>query len=315
MDTLIIQSGTRHGRVAELTRSREGSLTIGRSFENDLVLTDLHVAPRQIEILQDGGQWRLSVLDYTNPVLHNGRKISGESQIIQSGDQITVGRTRLSLFSEGHAVEHTRKLVLSNWLSRESISPIFPIVVLLLVCLFDFTLAYVEGSTALKWEELASGELLSAVLIVLWAGVWAVSGRIVRHQYHFGLQVIATATLFFLATLVGIFAEYLAYPFHSPSVDEAIGWIVFFVTLSLLLHLNLIVATNVQKTTLASSVLAGLVTVVVYGFYFFEESEVLQYKPVYSTELKPPILGFHRGSSLEGYFSDLSTVVEDLSEI
>ena len=314
MDTLVIQSGTRHGRVAELTRSREGSLTIGRSFKNDLVLTDMHVAPRQIEILQNGGQWELSVLDHTNPVHHNGKKIGAESPVIQSGDQLTVGRTKLLLFSEGHVVEHTRKLVLSSWLSRESINPILPIVILLLVCLFDFTLAYFEGSTTLTWEELASGELLSVVLIVVWAGVWAISGRIVRHQYHFRLQVIATSAVFLFASLVGVLAEYLAYPFHRPSADELIGWAVFFVTLSLLLHLNLVVATNIQRTVLTSSVLAGLVTVVAYGFYLFKEPEELQYKPIYSADLKPPILGFYRGGSLEDYFSKLSTVVEDLPE-
>lgn len=314
MDTLVIQTGTRQGRVAELIRVREGSLSIGRSFENDLVLTDLHVAPRQIEIVRDGDQWRLSVLDRTNPALHNGKKITEESPIIQSGDRLTIGRTRLSLFSEQHPVEDTRKLVLSSSLSRESINPLLPIVVLLLACLFDAVLTYFEGSTTLQWEELFSGELLAAVLIVIWAGVWAIAGRIVRHQYHLGLQIIATAAVFLFSSLLGFFAEYVAYPFHSPFVDEVIGWVIFFAILALLLRLNLTVATNIQRTALASFVLAGLVVVVLYGFYFFDDPEEVQYVPAYSAELKPPGLGYSRSSSLDEYFSELSSVAEDLTE-
>ena len=314
MGTLVIQTGTRQGRVAELIRVREGSLSIGRSFENDLVLTDLHVAPRQIKIVQDEGQWRLLVLDHTNPVLHNGKKITEESPVIQSGDRLTIGRTRLSLFSEQHPVEDTRKLVLSNWLSPDRINPILPIVVLFLACLFDFAFSYFEGSTTLTWEALVSGQLLAAVLIVIWAGSWAVSGRIVRHQYHFGLQIVATAAVFFFASVLDIFVEYVAYPFHSPTVDEVVGWIFFFGILALLLRLNLIVATNIQRSALASSVLAGLVTAVVYGFYFFDDTQEVQYVPVYSAELKPPGIGFSRESSLDDYFSDVFTVTEGLQE-
>jgi pSer/pThr/pTyr-binding forkhead associated (FHA) protein len=314
MGALVIQTGTRQGRVAELTRVREGSLSIGRSFENDLVLTDLHIAPRQIEIVQDEDNWRLVVLDHTNPVFHNGKKITQQSPVIQSGDRLTIGRTRLSLYSEQHPVEDTRKLVLSNWLSPDTINPILPIVVLFLACLFDFAFSYFEGSTTLNWEALVSGELLAAVLIIIWAGIWSVSGRIVRHQYHFGLQIIATAAVFLFASILGTAVEYVAYPFHSAAVDESVGWIFFFVILALLLHLNLIVATNIQRAALASSVFAGLVSAVVYGFYFFDDPLDVQSVPVYSAELKAPGIGYSPTISLEDYFLDVSRVVANLPD-
>ena len=167
----------------------------------------------------------------------------------------------------------------SNWLSGESISPIFPVVLLLLACVFDFASTYVESSTNLKWEEVASAELLSVVLIVLWAGIWAVAGRVLRHQHHFGLQIIVTVAIFVFAGLVGRLAEYIAYPFHNPSVDELMGWLVFFVAFSLLLRLNLMVATSVHRPGLVSSVSTGLVVAVTYGFYMFEKTEEIQYEP------------------------------------
>lgn len=312
METLVIQTGTRHGRVAELSRSREDSFTIGRSFNNDLVLTDLHVAPQQLKLSREGETWTLSVLDETNPVLLNGKRVTDESPVVKSGDRLSIGRTRLSIFSEDHPVEQTRKLVLSNWLSGESINPILPVAMLLLACLIDFTLSYFEASTSLKWEEVASDELFAAVVIVLWAGIWAITGRIVRHQHHFGLQILATVAIFVFAGLLAMLAEYIAYPFHSPSVDELTGWLVFFAILSLLLRFNLMIATSIHQPGLVASVMAGLLVSVIYGFYIFGNTGEFQYKPVYSAELKPPIIGLYRGISTADYFSQTAKAIESL---
>ena len=58
MDTLVVQAGIRHGRAADLARSHDGKLSIGRGYGNDLVLTDLHVAPQQLAFYRDGLQWQ-----------------------------------------------------------------------------------------------------------------------------------------------------------------------------------------------------------------------------------------------------------------
>jgi hypothetical protein len=86
------------------------------------------------------------------------------------------------------------------------------------------------------------------------------------------------------------------------------------VILALLLHLNLIVATNIQRAALASSVFAGLVSAVVYGFYFFDDPLDVQSVPVYSAELKAPGIGYSPTISLEDYFLDVSRVVANLPD-
>jgi len=314
LETLVIQTGTRHGRYAELTRSHEGSLTIGRGFDNDLVLTDVHVAPQQLKFLREGDHWRLVVLDDTNPVLLNGNKVIGDSPIVKSGDRLVIGRTKLSLFAEDHQVEPTRKLMRSNWRSDKPISPFLPVILLLLACLFDSALTYFESSTNLKWEELAAAELMSAVLIVIWAGIWAIAGRIVRHQHQYGRQIIATLAAFVFGGVLAILSEYIVQPFHSASVEELTGWIVFFVTFSLLLCLNLTIATNIYRPGLVSSMFAGLVIAVTYGLFVFLETETYLYEPAYSASLKPPIIRLYKGIPLEEYFSEASEIFESLED-
>lgn len=309
MEALVIQSGVRHGRFAELTRSEGECLTVGRSFNNDLVVTDPHVAPQQLEFRQQDGCWMLCVLDEMNPVSVNGQKVTGHIAV-KSGDQVSIGRTKLSVFAEDHPIAPTKKLILSNWLSGQAINPLWPIAILLLSCLISFALEYVEGSTTLEWKEGAYEGLLAAVMIVLWAGIWAIAGRVFRHQHHLGLQIIATALILLLAGMVTIVADFIVYPFHSVMFEESVAWVLFFAIASSLLYCNLVVAANIQRPAWVSSIAVGLLLAVIYGFNVFSESEDFVAQPVYSTTLTPPVLGVYMGESSDEYWADMSRIVD-----
>ena len=303
MDSLVVQTGGRGGRIAELARSREGRLSVGRGYGNDLVLTDQHVAPEQLMFCQEGEQWLMQVLDHANPVLLNNKRVRNDQIAVSSGDKVTVGRTRLSLYSDAHPVEKTRKLVLSNWLAMEGTSFILPVIVLVGFCALDLVLSYFEGSTTLEWEEYAYGILFSSVVIVGWAGIWAITGSIVRQQQHFGLQLIVASIISLSATLLSFVAAYLAYPFHSTTVTEIFEWGFLFVILVALFQLNLLIATNIRNTLAVAFALTALVSGIAFSFLHFGDEEDAFYLPLPSSALVPPAFQLSRASSLDDYFS------------
>lgn len=316
MDTLVIQTGVKHGRVAEITRSTGARLRIGRGFDNDVVLTDLHVAPRQVEFFRDGERWRMRVLDRTNPVFLNDRQVTEEAPQVNPGDTLTLGRTRLSIHSTDQAVEKTHKLVLAHWLARDALSPFIPVAVLVLLALVDLALTWFEGSTTLSWAEPAYGQLIAVVIVVVWAGLWAVAGRILRHQLHFGLQLIATACMMLLASVLVLGAEYLSYPFHDAGVSEAFSWAALFILLALLFHLNLVIATNLLRVRATAIALSALVVAVFYGFSIFGESEEEEplLLPTYSQTLAPPPLSAVGAGSADAYFRKLAREMDRMAE-
>ncbi|MDC0361675.1 FHA domain-containing protein [Halioglobus sp.] len=314
MDSLVVQTGGRSGGIAELTRSKEGRLSVGRGYGNDLVLTDQHVAPEQLIFCQEGEQWLMQVLDHANPVLVNNKRVRDDQIAVSSGDKVTVGRTRLSLYSDAHPVEKTRKLFLSNWLAMESSSFILPVIVLLGFCTLDLVLSYFEGSTTLEWEEYAYGILFSSVVIVSWAGIWAITGSIVRQQQHFGLQLIVASIISLLATILSFIAAYLAYPFHSTTVTEIFEWGFLFIILVALFQLNLLIATNIRNTLAVAFTLTALVSGVAFAFLYFGEEDDAFYLPLPSTTLVPPAFQLSRESELDDYFSRVARESTDLDE-
>ncbi|MCB1842868.1 MAG: FHA domain-containing protein [Halioglobus sp.] len=317
METLIVQSGIKHGRIAELTRANGERLSIGRSYDNDLVLTDIHVAPRQVAFFRDEAGWHMQVLDTTNPVFLNDRKVGGDTTpLVHCGDTVTVGRTRLSLYSAQRSVEKTRKLRLANWLSRDSGNGFLPVLVLLVFALADFGLTFAESSTSLNWGEPAYGQLMAVVIAVLWAGIWALVGRIIRHQPHFGLQLMAAASVMLLTTVLVLGAEYLAYPFHSVRVSELFAWGASFLLFALLFYLNLTIATQLLNARAVAIAMSALIITVLYAFTEFgnSEDEQMALWPEYSTTLAPPVLPLPRGASADDYFARLRQQVDTLAE-
>lgn len=303
MDTLVVQMGVKHGRVAELTRSHDGKLSVGRSYENDLVLTDRHVAAHQVEFFEGESSWKMRVLDRTNPVLLNSKPVEEETVEIASGDKVTLGRTRLSLFSTSDSVEPASKLVLSNWLARDSSSMWQSLLFLFAVIVFDFLLTYLEGSIDLKWQGDARDGLFVAICIVLWAGLWALAGRVFRQQHHMGLQLLATTAVYLLAVCFGVLAVLIAGTVYSVPFNEYVGYGMFLVLLVILFRLNLLIATNLQRTFLTALILAVLVVATPYAFYKLADTEEFEYTPAYSHDLVPPFVQFGAGVTADEYFS------------
>jgi hypothetical protein len=65
-------------------------VTLGRSRQCDIVLSDPNVSRQHAEIRPRGGRWALIDLGSTNGSLLNGRRVEG-SEPIRSGDEIELG--------------------------------------------------------------------------------------------------------------------------------------------------------------------------------------------------------------------------------
>ena len=65
-------------------------VTLGRSRQCDVVLSDPNVSRQHAEIRPRGGSWVLNDLGSTNGSVLNGRRIEG-SEVLKPGDEIEVG--------------------------------------------------------------------------------------------------------------------------------------------------------------------------------------------------------------------------------
>ncbi|OUS41265.1 hypothetical protein A9R00_01810 [Oleispira antarctica] len=296
MEQVIIQYGVKQGRIAELVRSHGEDILIGRGFNNQLVIQDDYIAPQQLRIFQQENQtWWVEILEQTNSVLLNGKAKEDGSFQIRSGDRITIGRTTLSVYSAEHKVEKTRKL-LTRSLHQESISLTLPLILLVLLSAFDIALEHFVITPQESLTTFVTTSLLSAFIVLIWVSLWALAGRIFRHNSHFGQQLLATTLILFALSILGPWPQLVEFTFSSTSTGTVLNYLLAFTCFALLLKFHLLFATNLRRTGAIALSISALVVGGSASYQYYQQSE-FSYEANYSQVIRPSFM--HLGSDLD----------------
>ena len=326
MEEIIVQLGDKHTQIAELVRSQGDDICIGRGFNNTLVLTDEYVAPQQIRIYRkqhttadnqvgsqgSQGAWFLEILDDTNGVLLNGKRVTtlGVHPQLKSNDRLTLGRTNLTLWSAVHPVEPTRKLF-SRRLHQDSFGLWLPVGVLLGVAGLDITLEHFLASPRDNWTEFASEVAVLSLIISLWASLWGLLGRLFRQQGHFPQQLLSTSIVVGGLSLLAPWSDIIEFSSSSASLASVFDYGLAFLALAMLLRFNLLFATNIRKT----SWVAGTTSALLVGLFAANngyKAQDFSPNPDYTEVLKPAWFHPSQVQSVDDYFNALTREFETL---
>ncbi len=273
--------------MAELVRSHGDTLTVGRSFGNDVVIADPCVDPEQIAFFRTPGGWKVRVVQETNPAMVNGSVIGNEGADISSGDRITVGRTQLRVYGSDHEVGPTHRLLLSSWFGHGRSRPLFALLMVTLACAVAVIAQYQESYTEFEWKEMISASLGLALVILFWASAWALAGRLLRHQPNFTAQLGFTALVAACLSILFPVESYVEYAANSMLLGEITLWLIVLIVLGTLFRFNLSFATNLQHITAIAFIAASALLLSVYIMLEFS-MEDFSTQPEYPAVLKPP---------------------------
>lgn len=334
MEQIIIQYGIKQGHIAELVRSHGKDILIGRSFKNELVIHDDYIAPEQLRIYQaEDLTWWMEILDQTNSVILNSKvlahkilndkasdnnalEISDEKSFnkiqLHSGDNITIGRTTLSVYSSDHQVEKTRKL-LSRRLHQDSISLTLPMILLFLFSAFDIGLDHYLVSPQDSLASFATTSLLSAFVVLIWVSLWALAGRIFRHNSHFSQQLLATTLILAALTITAQWPSLLEFNFSSVTTGTAFNYLMAFATIALLLKFHLLFATNIRKTGLVALSISALVVGGSGSYQIYQQSE-FSAQPSYSKVIQPNFMHLGSDITMDAYLAQMQSALDDVDE-
>ncbi len=97
---LALQEGPGAGRSYPLDPMRQAALTVGRSSESDIVLSDGRASRHHADIRWDGQHWTVVDNRSTNGTYVNGLRVHGPYDL-RVGDRITIGETTMVLREQG----------------------------------------------------------------------------------------------------------------------------------------------------------------------------------------------------------------------
>lgn len=312
MEKLIIQQNNRHGRLSEFTKSTKTTMSVGRGLTNDLILSDPFIAAEQVRFEYSDEKWQLKILDSTNPILINDIAIENDITV-KSGDQLTIGRTPLTLLLSSHSSEPVRELILTNWMNHKALRLTLPLVMLIISTLTAVLNQYQESTGIIKWGHLTSGGLSYIAVILVWSGCWSIVSRVIRHKSSYLEQLFYTALIMSVLNIGTLFTGYIEFSTTSNALGFLMEWGFIFIALSYLLKYNLIYATELKKRSHTSFLVVALSMLLILVMQHLVKND-FDTQPNYSQTLKPPIAKWSADKSIDTYMKNISKQFKEHEE-
>ena len=302
----------RLGHVSERHKFDHTPVTIGRSYRNDLILNDQHVSPQHLLITEAESGWKAHDQGSHNGVFikqanNSVQRLSNDADWIQldSGDELIIGKSRLRFYSVDHPVAETQMLprqdAFSRTVARPWISTAIVIMCLLLYC-FNNQLA---STKELSLDKLIAMSLPPMFLALVWAGIWAFVGRVLKHEANFSVQFGTTVLFSIGILLLSTAKEYILYNSGSYAASLILETLATGMLLATLLYINMENSSNASlKTRLWTShgiawgvLLAGL-------FISFANKPEFRHSPSFPSVLKAPFAKVVPSKSFENFLAD-----------
>ncbi len=196
---LVIEVINRGSRQHERQPVHGESISIGRAFDNDILLKDPHICAHHARIeTGDSGELIIRDLDSVNGITDlKHQKIKGSTSF-QSGDGFILGKTHIRIYKNDHAVAPAVRLTsfekALNVLGKPALSAG------LAFCVFAISLFTIYMNTAhdIKWPERTLVVIFIELLVIMWAFIWSIIARIKKQDMRFFTQV-SVVMLFALA--------------------------------------------------------------------------------------------------------------------
>ncbi len=235
---IIVELLGRSGNVSHRVRL-DGSASVGRAYDNDVIVDDPYVDPRALQIsATEDGAILVRDLGTTNGVYDSDGKRLAETETVRIGAVLRVGRTRFRIVRGDTPVPPALADAQGRLRSIASSRVALPIAALAFLVLWSI------GSYNNEVDEFTIAvlvtELLGLVVVfAIWAGAWALGTRLASGRARFGEHATIVVALVTASIPVGLVLSLVAFLWPNDATDVlGIANGIAIATLTLYAHLG-----------------------------------------------------------------------------
>ena len=264
---LIVEVLDRDGEVRLRHPLGDGPLTIGRGFDNDIVLDDPYADVRHARIVRgEDGAAVLEDLGSVNALGGpDGRRVTRIALVAKL--EVRVGRTRLRFQDPSAALppalpdQPAERLRVPVWLTRPWGQ--------LVVCAVGAGVTAWDAWSDSYGASQANAGLYAALglgfLVLLWAGIWALAGRLVVHRARYLAHVALVSGVIALMVVYGWIAARIIFLFPDNPVSSPASMVIGTALAAALLAGHLHLASRMPRRRRWSTGLGVAAAAVIFG--------------------------------------------------
>lgn len=316
-EVIVLEVLEKSGKVRERVRLGSFPVSIGRAYDNDVILDDEHVSPHHLSIERDE-QGVLRAVDlnsenglYRIPSLKrvDALPIATDNQLLVGGTHIRIRRTDFAVAPT--ALANRRRKSAQNTLASGAIF----VPILLAVAGMLLMEKYFQTFQKIKYQEMIQETISPLLGLTVWAGIWAFIGRILGHRAVFFAH--ANMVLLAMLSIFGLdwFTEYYSFAFSTTASTKWIEASALTLIGGALLYGHLRLATQLRPKRLALT--SGLVVVGLLGGTLFSshvKEAQFNSRLSYPAVLKPASGIARKPLSPEEFFTRAQAMKQELDK-
>lgn len=309
----LLEAVDRDGMVRQAWRLTRWPVTIGRSLDNDVVLTDPHVAPHHatLDVTPGHGQGGRATItvragDTRNGLALGRERIAGHQTlgIDDTGRDLDlhVGRTALRLRLPGHALAAEQMLAPMVAVERRWLPTLALALLVLLVVLFN---AYLDNDPDGLGRTLGVIVLTTLSGGAIWCAFWALLSKIFARQSNFGwhVRVFVVASLAMLA--ISSLPPLVAFSFSLPWLTD-FSFVAAFATIAAAIYFHLLAVEPGRQRLMRAVAATGFVVGVALTLWFNVQRTGRPGEELYMNHLFPPALRVAKPVSVDHFIDGLA---------
>ena len=315
---LIVEVLDRRGHAVSRHRVAEFPATLGRGYGCAVILDDRFVSPEhaRIEVEPDGG---LTVIDLDS--LNGLRRAGSRNRVprvaIRPGTRIRLGQTVLRFCHPDQPVapavrERGETLALGGLV----LTPAHGLAIGALAAGWIGLLTYFGSFDGDRGMSGTAAVIGMSLVIAVWAGVWALFGRLLVHRPRFSLHVGLAGLAVIVAVLIEIAGSYAEFLLPQNTAIGPVSATLDVLVVGALLAGSLSLATALPKTTrlaigfFLSLGLAGLGALAIAAFESDSERAAR-----FEGEIKGLGQGSVRAVTPDRFFAEVERLVAEVDEL
>ncbi|MEM8843750.1 MAG: FHA domain-containing protein [Pseudomonadota bacterium] len=305
---IIIEVVAVSGKVLERHRLDQKEITIGRAYDNHLILSDNTIDAHHAVISETDDGIFINDLNSINGLRYKHDRIK-ESKQINSGDELLLGKTHLRVFATNHAVAEAVSIGRQNQILNTFSQPSVAIISLLFLSLLVSLEAWSSSIAEFKLREYIEAVFVIDAIVIIYALIWGIVGKIVKHAMYFKTQLSLISLYMILSYFMQFIYDLLLFNTLNYIFVTVVTVILEIVLLNYLLWLSLEFSTNLSNIKKWFFSLLVAISLILLSMY----TEIINHtefsvSPSLIQKILPPILRMVPSKTIEEFIEESSDI-------
>lgn len=315
---IIIEEISRNHKLIHRHKLSRNEVSIGRNYQNDIILTDPHICPQHLSLKYSQGIWHLNDNNSVNGTLldnNQNRRQDAHQQVINDGDVIILGKSQLRILFSDHKVSETIALSPFESLIDLIRHPIAVFISLAVFMLIAGNISYLNQQVETNISQLFVSAVSMSLLFSLWPAGVALVSHLTKNEPRLFAQFGISFVFFILMWFSDLLEEIVAFNSASNSV---LG--LFIALLPLLLAFSLFWLNSYIGFHMSAKrriVVAISITALLFGgAYLLQYSKKREFNPHpnYNATIMAPVFLIAPSNSVDNFIKQSNNLFEQASK-